>query len=145
MERIGVKRRKKGGRKRKTEGVFFRLILAVCMTAFLSCFAANAQEWSRRRAEREQEAYYLEKEEALKQTVREYLDGQGFTGSGIMLTRIVSTDGEREYTLTVHHGRLDSMDEVKREESSKELIGLCFADEQCSFHSEFLLSQICRN
>ena len=55
----------------------------------------------------ELETYYSEKERELVAEARAFLDREGFRNSGVMLTRVVDEDGRRQYTLTVHHGKID--------------------------------------
>ena len=43
----------------------------------------------------EMEGYYREQEKNLERQVREYFEGKGLKNSGIMLTRVVDTDGSR--------------------------------------------------
>lgn len=122
-----------------------RLLAAAAAAVLAFCVAVTACRWNEVRKAQEKERYYQQKEEELKKTVREYLNDNGYPNSGIMLTRIVCEDGSRRYTLTVHHDRIDGMGEDKRRELSQELESLCFAEEKCTFQSEFLLQQICRN
>lgn len=87
----------------------------------------------------ELEGYYREKEAHLLEDTREYLNGHGFLNSGVMLTRVVDEDGQRQYTITVHHGEIDRMTSEEREELAEELSELTFADEHCTFFHEFLM------
>lgn len=82
---------------------------------------------------RELESYYREKESRLVKDTWTYLNRQGFADSGVMLTRVVEADGSRAYTVTVHHGRLDSLSEAEREQLAEELEELAFQDDSCSF------------
>lgn len=61
-----------------------------------------------------QDRRYREMEEELVSGTREILRAQGLENSGVMLTRVVETDDVRQYTLTVHHGRIDRMCEAER-------------------------------
>lgn len=90
---------------------------------------------------RELEEYYREKEQELVREVREFLRSEGYENSGIMVTRVVEDDGRRLYTVTVHHGRIDSMDAGLREELLDHLQELNFADDNCSFVHQFLLDE----
>ena len=89
----------------------------------------------------EMEGYYREKEKTLVQDVKDFLDGEGFVHSGVMLTRVVDTDGSRVYTLTVHHGKIDKMCQENRTMLMERLEGIVFEDEDCSFRHEFLINQ----
>lgn len=88
----------------------------------------------------EVEAYYNMKENALVDSTREFLNRAGYTNSGVMLTRVVDADGSREYTLTVHHGKIDSMCEEERALLMEELEKMVFEDERCAFCHEFLIN-----
>ena len=89
----------------------------------------------------ELELFYLEKEEVLVQEAKDFLNREGFTNSGIMLTRVVEADGSRQYTLTVHHGRIDRMSEEERADLMEELEKIVFVDENCNFFHEFLINE----
>lgn len=90
---------------------------------------------------RELESYYYQKEQELVRETREFLNEEGFVNSGVMLTRVVDTDGSRQYTLTVHHGSIDKMDEEDRQMLLAELEKFSFIDAGCTFHHEFLMNQ----
>lgn len=127
----------------------YEIAVALCGTAIvlmvtvMTVFTAKSavREWR----EKQKETYYLTKERELEGKVRDYLEDNGFRHSGVMLTRIVDEDGNRAYTLTVHHDRIDRMDEERREALSQKLAELCFRDEKCTFRSDFLLPRVCKN
>lgn len=81
----------------------------------------------------ELEGYYREQERNLERQVRGYFEGKGFENSGIMLTRVVDTDGSREYTIRVHHRELSGMSEEECGRLEEELQKLNFQDENSSF------------
>lgn len=89
----------------------------------------------------EVEGFYREKEESLVDEVKDFLDGEGFLHSGVMLTRVVTADGSREYTMTVHHGKIDRLDEENRMLLMEELEKMVFEDGDCTFRHEFLINQ----
>ena len=78
---------------------------------------------------------------SLTKETREFLTEEGFLNSGVMLTKVVDADGSREYTLTVHHGRIDEMTEEEREILLEKMEQLVFAGEGVSFFHEFLFNQ----
>lgn len=126
------------GRKVKKNLLFcgIAMLLAV-VTAFCITLTAVSQSYIERR---EQEAYYRSKEQELVQKTRAFLNTAGFTNSGVMLTRVVDSEGARDYTMTVHHHRIDNLDEEGREALTKELENLNFASEECTFSYKFLMS-----
>ncbi len=89
----------------------------------------------------ELEGYYQDKERALVEDVKTFLNEEGFVHSGVMLTRVVDADGSREYTLTVHHGKIDRMKEESRKALQERLEGMIFEDPDSIFRHEFLIIQ----
>lgn len=116
------------------------IIVTVCLVLF-SAFCITGTVYSQSRvSERELEMYYREKEKEMVREVREYLNQEGYENSGVTLTRVAEADGGREYTLTVHHGRINRMDEEDRENLKKELSAFDFEAANCTFCHEFLVT-----
>ena len=90
---------------------------------------------------RKLEEYYLEKEKQLTGEIRELLKKEGYDNSGIMVTRVAEVNGSRLYTVTVHHGRIDSLDMSARAELLGRLQAMSFEDDNCSFIYKFLLDE----
>ena len=86
----------------------------------------------------ELEQYYLQKEKQLTEDVRDFLNQKGYRNSGVTVTRVVESNGNREYTVTVHHGDIDRMTEGERTVLSGEMGNLTFEDEHCTFSMNFL-------
>lgn len=89
----------------------------------------------------ELEGYYQEKERMLVKETKAFLEEAGFQYSGVMLTRVVDGDGRREYTVTVHHGKIDRMCDDSRALLMEGLEKIVFEDKDCSFRHEFLINQ----
>ena len=81
----------------------------------------------------ELETYYRERERQLVEDAREYLRQQGYENSGVMLTRVVDADGSREYTLSVHHGRIAALSEEELEQLAEGLREIAFTDQNSVF------------
>ena len=90
-------------------------------------------------SEQELENYYREREGRLVEDVREYLGQKGYVNSGVMLTRVVDADGSREYTLSIHHGRITGLSEQERERLTGSLQEMTFQDRDCIFTVIYLL------
>lgn len=86
----------------------------------------------------ELDGYYLEREARLVKDTRAYLNHSGFDNSGVMLTRVVDGSGSRMYTVTVHHRRIDRMEETEREALAQELAAFAFEDDSSTFCYKFL-------
>lgn len=108
------------------------LVIAFCVTK--TVFSQD------RVSERQWENYCRVQEKEMVQQVRTYLNENGYKNSGVMLTRIVDESGKCEYTLTVHHGKIDKLDDDERELLKKELSVFDFATEDCKFYHEFLVT-----
>lgn len=110
--------------------VFLILISALCITFTVIGKSNLAQE--------ERDAYYKQKEQQLVKEVRTYLDESGYRNSGVMLTHVSYGDGSREYTITVHHSKINDLDSKERQNLVKQLQSFDFGDESCTFHHEFM-------
>jgi len=108
------------------------LTICLCTGVVLSRTNLSAQEL---------EGYYQVKEQELVENAREFLRERGFANSGVMLTRVIDTDGIRQYTLTVHHGRISKMSEEERQQLMQEMESLTFEDADCSFSHKFFVNQ----
>ena len=85
----------------------------------------------------EMEGYYQVLEDELVEDARQLLSERGFANSGVMLTRMIDESGSRQYTLTVHHGRINKMSEEDRQILLAELEQIVFEDENCTFFHKF--------
>lgn len=125
-------------RNRLGRGRFAAVILVlVFMTVYFG--AGTALSRTDLSAE-ELEVYYRAKEKELVECARGFLEGEGLADSGVMLTRVVDADGGREYTLTVHHGAIDRMDEGDRGALMEKLEGIVFQDERSVFNHKFFIN-----
>lgn len=105
-------------------------IILVIVTAF--CCAGTVMSRTDF-SEQELENYYRERERQLVEDAREYLRQQGYENSGVMLTRVVDADGNREYTLSVHHGRITALSGEEQERLENGLQEIAFSDRNCIF------------
>lgn len=87
----------------------------------------------------ELENYYREQEKELLCQAREQLNALGYTNSGVTLTRVVDEIGNREYTFTIHHRKIDKMSMEERADLAAELASDIVLTENCSFYHEFLM------
>lgn len=70
--------------------------------------------------------------------VREQLEEQGYKNAGITMTKIVELDGEREYTVLIHHKRINTLEEAERLMLAEALGSTHFPIEGCDFSYEFM-------
>ena len=89
--------------------------------------------------QQEMENYYHEQEQLLLGQTREQLKELGYANSGVTLTRVVDEEGNREYTFTIHHGKIDRMSDEERANLAEILACNAYLMENCSFYHEFLM------
>lgn len=124
--------------KRVRIGNLWFVVFTMCLV-FVSAFCITKTVQSQTNEEQiEAEQYYRAQEEQLVDEVRVYLNEAGYKNSGVMLTRVVAADGWREYTVSVHHDKINKMDVEKKEELRKQLSGFRFSADNCIFYHEFL-------
>ncbi len=122
-------------------GIGFVLV-TICLV-FISAFCITGTVRSQSKPEpSELENYYRARERELVQNTRDYLNQAGFRNSGVTLTKVMEGDGSRNYTVTIHHDRIDRMDSASRESLKEELAALTFAAENCTFYHEFLVTDL---
>lgn len=109
------------------------VLLVLIAALFAGCTAMSRTDIGTR----ELEEYYLTKEQALTKDVRELLAVKGYENSGVMVTRVIEDDGNRLYTIAVHHKRIDLLDDKERQMLLSQVENLVFDDEACSFFIDF--------
>lgn len=106
------------------------LFLAFCITGTVKC-----QSSSDFKADRE---YYGELEQKYVREIREYLAGQGYEDSGVMLTYVSGGGSTRKYTITVHNEKINELPEEKKTVLKNAILGMAFEIPGCTFLQEFL-------
>lgn len=128
--------------KREGWGFYCSTFVLVVFIVFCVTGTVHGQE-DIQRAEREH--WYREREASLLADTREYLSDAGFLNSGVTLSRTVDAEGNRSYTFTIHHRKIDCMDEKGRQALGEKLLVLTenFADmsreDGCTFSYRFLI------
>lgn len=77
--------------------------------------------------------HYLDLEQEYVRSAREFLNAQGLDNCGVMMTRVTNRDGTREYTVRVHHRKLEGMAGVDKETLKSRLSQGEFGDDVCTF------------
>lgn len=95
---------------RKNTVVTATVITAVMVLVLWSAcgIKANAAE----RADNDRMEYQIQENTFLKE-IRNCMEEEGYYNSGVTLTKIMDTDGSREYKVMVHHSDIDLDDEEK--------------------------------
>lgn len=126
--------------KRRVQGTIGFMAVTICLI-FVTAFCVVQTVRSQCAMDtKELESYYRAKEREMVQKTSAFLQEAGFKNSGITLTRVVDNEGNRQYTMTIHHGKIDKMDEKERESLKCELSAFAFSAENCSFSHTFLIN-----
>lgn len=127
----------------KSAGCVFGFLTFALLFFIVFCVAGTVQ--AREDIQRtEKECWYREREAVLLADTREYLSDAGFCNSGVTLNRVVDEEGVRSYTFTIHHRRIDCMDEAGRQRLCGELKTLTDSfvktaqKDRCTFAYRFL-------
>lgn len=110
------------------------VLLVMIGTLFLS-MAVLSQS---REAVREQREYYKALEQEYVKRMSEFLEEQGYANSGITMNRVIEEDGTLQYTVTIHHRRIEQLDDIQREELLSKCQEIEFQEQDCSFCHKFL-------
>lgn len=105
----------------------------------ISVFCMSATAYSRERIERrERESCYRELEAAYVQEIRTFLAGEGYSDSGVMMTRVIDADESRAYTVTIHHRSILALGQEERQQLNGKLKAISYDMENCTVEYQFL-------
>lgn len=109
--------------------VVLTMVLIMLLALGMSC-SVSSQAESEVTAD---EASYIVLEGGYVQQLRSILREEGYENCGINLTRVVDGEGERSYSIVLHHKYLDKLSEEEQQELFAELAGCAFHFSNCSF------------
>ncbi len=87
---------------------------------------------------KDQEEYYEQLEREYTGQVRSFLARQGYRNSGVTLSRVVDSEGQRSYTILVHHSAMDQLEDEKLAELLGQVENMGFYVPGCSFTAQQL-------
>lgn len=85
-----------------------------------------------------EEKYYYQAQQDYVKTVRNFLNEQGYKNSGVTMTYVLTKEGDREYTVTIHHKRISALSEGEKKRLKAACGKLVFPVEDCLIFHEFL-------
>lgn len=86
------------------------------------------------------EASFHKLEQQYVQEVKDYLAKEGFTSSGVTLTKVYREDGGRDYEVRIHHKYIDKMNREERDKLTGDLEEISFPVPNCHFAYKLLLN-----
>lgn len=111
----------------------FGILTVLLVLIILFCMKGTAMSMGKTRLAGEDDHYQALEREYVT-AAREYLKGQGFDDCGIMLTRMTGEGGRREYTVRIHHRRLQRMSPEEKSILESILSQEEFGQEVCTFN-----------
>ena len=111
------------------------LVALIVVVIAFSIFSINAHGMDNKKI------HIVKNTEAEKEfvdNVKITLNDMGFENAGISLTKEVNEKGGLDYTISIHHRRIDKMDEYQRDELSDIIIGDGIKVNNCSVTTEYI-------
>lgn len=96
--------------------VLFSVIFVLVLACLLGITVSGHSE---ERAEREQ--YLAIQEQSIAQEMRSVLGQAGFRNSGVNITHVVDAQGNRSYTVQIHHQDILKQEEYVQEQLQQQL------------------------
>ncbi len=124
------------GTKVRKEAVFvlFTILLVMVLAMFVSETVMSQTESDMI----VDEQYYVQLETEYVHEIRTYLAQQGFEHSGVTLTRIIETDGSRNYEVILHHKDIQDLNQESQLVLMGEVKRMAFEMAGCSFKINLL-------
>ena len=115
---------------------FYLITLGLIILTFtMMTMSVNAME-SRRLQHRD--AYYEEMENTYEEELRTRLSQEGYRNAGITMTKVFYEDGMREYTVKLHHKRIEALTVEEQEALLAELSKIELLNDECKVYLKFL-------
>ena len=115
----------------------FWLMTMLLVTIILFCSTQTVLSQSSGMS-KEQRQYYADMEKEYVSNIESLLCEKGYLHSGINIRWVSEVEGLRDYTVMIHHRRIDSLDSHEKEELLNELKAMEFNDSSCIFNYEFI-------
>ena len=84
------------------------------------------------------EEYYRTARQEYMQAVRNYLEEKGYGNSGVTINYVISEGDALEYTVTIHHRKIDKLDEEEKNLLAKECKDLALPKDLSNLSIVFL-------
>ena len=95
-------------KKNYTVKVVVAAFVAIMLLWSICGIKANAAE----KADNDRAEYQMQENDFVKE-IKKCMEERGYYNSGINLTKVMDTDGSREYKVMVHHGDIDLEDDAE--------------------------------
>lgn len=110
-------------------------ITLIVLTFTMMTISVNA---TRDRRLQHKNEYYEQIEDEYVKVLRNTLADKGYSNAGITMTKIFYENGKREYTVKLHHKRMERLDTDEQQILLAELSEINFAADECVVYLKFL-------
>lgn len=110
----------------------FGALTVLLVLIILFCVKGTVMSRNHGGHERQNKYYAVLEREYLEKT-RQLLNEEGFSNCGINLRWVADNEGRREYTIILHHRRLERMSDREQADLTDRLSEEEFQDDACSF------------
>lgn len=111
-----------------------RFVIITILLVLVILFCMKSTVISKGNGEHAQENhYYLGLEQEYVRNAKIFLNEQGFENCGVTMTRVTNQDGTREYTVQIHHRKLERMAEEDKTVLRNSLSQTEFGENTCTF------------
>ncbi|MDD3206714.1 MAG: hypothetical protein PHS74_13445 [Lachnospiraceae bacterium] len=113
--------------------------IVTCILVGIICFCITGTVFSQEKSQSKvQKAYREQMEKDYVQEVRELLENEDMSNSGITMTKVIYPDGQMQYELTIHNRKIDKMSEHGKQQLQGKLQKLSFPDTESMVQHQFL-------
>ncbi len=115
---------------------FYMITIGLFILAFtMMTMSVNATQSKRLQHKDE---YYEALEDSYVQELRKELADRGYRNAGITMTKVFFEDGSREYTVKLHHKRMERLTKQEQADLLVDLEEVSFTDSECRVYLKFL-------
>ncbi|MCH5263815.1 MAG: hypothetical protein J1F42_12970 [Lachnospiraceae bacterium] len=117
---------------KRMRGKGFGILTVILILIIVFCVKATVMSRENTAGSKNNKYYAALEEEYLNRT-RQLLEEEGLRNCGVDLRWVADVDGTREYTMILHHRKLDRMSAQEMAELTDRLTAAEFQDDVCSF------------
>lgn len=114
-------------------------IIGTVILVFISVLCISGTVISQEKGKSKvEERYYYQAQQDYVKAVRRFLGEQGYKNSGVTMTYVLTENGSREYTVTIHHKKISALSDGEKNVLKAACTSLVFPVEDCLIFHEFL-------
>lgn len=110
----------------------FGIITVLLVLVIVFCIRGTVFSKENDKRARENQYYAVMQDEYVKQA-KQRMEEQGYSNCGVTVTWVVQSDGSREYTVLLHHRKLEKLSPEEKGEVIRSLSDMEFGRGTCRF------------